>query len=54
MADDDTISSERLDRRDSLGAEKSPKPVQGALPFEHQPHNGALGRRLGSPHRLRT
>jgi hypothetical protein len=52
MPNHNTVSSERLDGRDSLRAQQPLKTIQRALAFEHQAHNGAL--RLISSHRLRT
>lgn len=51
MPNHDTGRRERLDRRDSLRAEKPLQAVQRALAFEHKLYNRAFGRRLAASHR---
>lgn len=51
MPDHDTGRRQRLDRRDSLGAEKALQAIQVTLPVEHQPHNLPFRRLIASTHR---
>jgi hypothetical protein len=51
MTDNDTITSERLDRSYSTRTKQPLKRGQLALTFEHQPHNLALrGSRVRPQH----
>jgi hypothetical protein len=50
MPDHDTISSERLDRCDSTGAEQPLKTRQLTLALQHKPDDGAFDRWLSTPH----